>query len=69
MIVVDVSVAARRVGLPDLDQSVGHGATVAIEDAAADKDALADGLAGVLAREIVIVLADRFVTKNRSGNL
>src|SRR5579883_1565567 len=48
MLIVDVSVATRRVGLPDLDEGVGNRASVAVEDAPTDDDALAERFSGVL---------------------
>jgi len=54
MLVADMDVAAAGIGLPDLDQRVGHAATVLVEHMAVHDDALADRLAAVLGGEIVV---------------
>ena len=51
-----VAVAPGGVGLPDLDQRVAERLPVAVEDAARDDDPLAERLALVLAREVVVEL-------------
>ena len=57
---VDVMVvAARGVRLPDLDQRAAQRAAVLVEHAAADDDPLAERLARVLARQVVVELGDR----------
>src|ERR1700677_1564410 len=51
-----VHVTAGRVGLPDFDQRVAHGAAVLIEDAAGDDDAFAERLAVAsrVARQVAV---------------
>ena len=52
---VDLVRTARCVGLPDLDQRLRRRVrSVLVEDAAFDEDALAEGLAGVLPREVTV---------------
>ena len=58
-----VAVAAARVGLPDLDQRVRHRPAVVLLDVAVDDDPLALRLALVLAREVVVELADAVVAE------
>ena len=53
MLVDPVHVAPGRVGLPDLDQRLGHRPAVLVQHPACDDDALAERLAGMLAREVV----------------
>ena len=52
--VVLVPVTAGGIALPDLDQRVRHRAIVFVEDPAADDDALAKRVTGVLAREVAV---------------
>ena len=49
-----VRVAAGRVRLPDLDERLRHGPAVLVEHAPFDDDPLAQRLAGMLAREVVV---------------
>lgn len=53
-----VGVAARRVGLPDLDQLAADRAPVAVEQPAGDRDPLTDRFALVLPGEVVVDLGD-----------
>src|ERR1035438_3833640 len=64
MIVLRVPVTASRVSLPNLDQRVGNGTAVVIQYPASDDDALALRLSCMLAREIMIGLANRARAKN-----
>src|SRR5581483_778656 len=68
MLIVLVLVAAGRVRLPDLDQRVGHGATVFIQHAPADDDALAERFAGTLLGEIFVVRSEDLVPEQRTGD-
>ncbi len=62
-------VAAGGVGLPDLDQRVGDRAAVAVEHPAADDDPLPLRLAGVLAGQVVVELAEPALAEQRPGDL
>src|SRR5574341_400876 len=64
-----VRVAARGVRLPDLDQRVRHGLAALVEHAAADDDALAERIALVLAREVVVGRLHIAVAEYRAGDL
>ena len=63
MLVDLVAVAAGGVGLPDLDQRVADGRPSASSTRPRDDDALAQRLALVLAREVVVELADGVVAR------
>ena len=68
MLVAVVAVAAGGVRLPDLDERVADRPPVAIvEHAAGDDDALAERLAAVLPREVVVELGDVVVAERRAG--
>jgi hypothetical protein len=70
VVLVDlVSVAARGVGLPDLHELTGERLPVAAEHPTAYDDPLAEGLARVLPREIVVELADVGLAVDRSRQL
>ena len=69
MVVTRVPVSAGRIALPQLDQRVRHGPAVLVEHAARDDDALAQRLAGVLPREVVVDLADRQVAVDGRGEI
>ena len=69
MRVDDVCVAAGGVRLPDLDELPAERPAGAIDDAAADDDSLAEGLARMLAREIVVERPDRPFAEGRPGQL
>src|SRR5438105_14826054 len=58
MLVLLVEIATGGIGLPELDYRVPDRPAVAVEDAAADDNALAQRLAGVLPRQIVLPGAD-----------
>ncbi|GAA2912864.1 hypothetical protein GCM10020221_05770 [Streptomyces thioluteus] len=64
-----VGVSARRVGLPYLDQLAADGAAAAVEYPAADGDAFAQRLPGVLPRQVVVEGADRGRAEDRAGQL
>ncbi len=66
-----VAVAARGVGLPDLDQRVGHRPAVFVEHAAVDDDALAHRHAAVLEvhRQVVVERAEVVMAEGRAGDL
>ena len=59
MLVDLVAVAAAGVRLPDLDERVADRPAVLVEHAAGDDDPLAERLALVLPRQVVVELADR----------
>ena len=65
-----VLVASGGVRLPDLDERAAQGLPLGVEHAAAERDSLADRLAGVLAREVVVELAeDALATELWTGDL
>ncbi len=66
MVVDRIHVAPRRVGLPDLDESVADRLSVAVEDASSDDDPLAKGLASVLPCEVGVLRPYRYASKDRS---
>ena len=68
MLVYGVVVTPGGIGLPDFDESVGDGASVFIEYAAADDDALAERGCGVLLGEIAGLGVDHGRVKNRAGD-
>ena len=59
MVIGDVDVAARRIALPNLDERAGHWFASFVHDSARHDDPLADRLACMLPREIVVRLANR----------
>ncbi|MCY1370118.1 hypothetical protein D9M69_571980 [compost metagenome] len=67
MLVDLVHVAARGVGLPQLDQRVGHRAAAFVEHLAREDHAFAQRLAvdARVAREVVVELADAVVAVHR----
>src|SRR5690348_13995721 len=67
--VVPVPVASGRVGLPDLDQGLRDGAAVLVQHATGDDDALTQRLAGMLAREIIVVWPDVVIIEYGSRDL
>src|SRR5690606_41349798 len=56
-----------RVGLPDLHQLPGDGASVAVQATPGDGDALPDGLPGVLPGEVVVDVGDVPVPERGGG--
>lgn len=68
MVVADVQVAPGSVSLPDLNQSVWNGASVVVKDPAANDNALSQGLAPVLARQVVVGFGDAGVPIDRSSD-
>ena len=66
MIVHDVTVASGGVGLPELHQRVADRPAVLVQHAAADDDALAERLAGVLAGQIGVGFTDRAIAIDRA---
>ena len=68
-VVAGLPVTARRVGLPDLDQRVGHRFAVGVEHAAAHDDPLPDGLAVVLAGQVAVAVLDPALAEQRTGDL
>jgi hypothetical protein len=64
-----VRIAASRIRLPDLDERVGQRPPVLVHHASGQDDALADGLAGVLPREVVLRRGERAVRVRRAGEL
>ena len=69
VLVDPMAIATGRVGLPDLDQRVANGAAVAPEHATADDDALAQGLARVLRRQIAVARAHVVRPERRAGQV
>ena len=68
-VVDDVAVAAGGVGLPHLDQRVGHRAAVAVEHPAVDQDPLAHGLAAVAQGQVGVLGRDPVLAEHRPGDL
>ena len=64
-----MGIATGGIRLPDLDQLAAHRLAVDPEHAAADDDPLAEGLTGVLPREVVVELADLPITEDGAGQL
>jgi hypothetical protein len=60
-----MKVPACRVALPQLDQRICQRTSVLVDNPAGDDDALAEWLTGVMAREIVVGLADRQMSEQR----
>src|SRR6185312_16010587 len=60
-----VAVASARIGLPDLDQRASDRPPVLVEDPPGDGDPLADRLARMLPRQVVVELADRVLAEDR----
>ena len=69
MLVDPVPVPSGRIALPQFDQRVGHGTAIVVEHASADSDALAQRLAFMLARQIVVRFADIVVAEDRARSL
>ena len=67
VLVADVNVAPAGIGLPYLDQRVRHAAAVLVKHMAVHDDALAERLAGVLARQVIVALAHGLVAIDRAG--
>src|ERR1022692_1863170 len=65
VIVAVVKVASRRVGLPDLDQSMWHWTSIFIEHAPGYDDAFAKRLPRVLTRQVVVSFTDVVMPVNR----
>src|SRR5213076_2704310 len=66
MLVALVVVAAAGVGLPDLDERVGHRPAVFVEHAPVHDDALAERLAGMLFGQVVVARPDAVVAVHGS---
>src|SRR6266516_2210171 len=69
MLVALMDIAAAAVGLPDFDQRVGHAPAVFVEHAAVHDDALAERLAGMLLRQVLIARPDAVMAVDRAGKL
>src|ERR1700733_10175953 len=69
MVVTAMKIAPSGVRLPDLDESVSQWAAVVVPHLTSDNDALAEGLAFVPRREIVLAFGDGIVPVNRAGAL
>ena len=65
----DVPVAAGGVGLPHLDQGVGHRAAVAVEHPPVDEDPLAHRLAAVAQRQVGVLGLHPVLAEHRAGDL
>jgi hypothetical protein len=68
-VVDDVPVAPGGVGLPDLDERVGHGPAVAVEHPPEDEDPLADRLPAVAQRQVRVLGPDPVLAEHRTGDL
>ena len=69
MIVPMMSIAAGSIGLPNLDQSVRNGPAIFVENAPGQNDSFAQGIATMLASQIVVCLTDALMSKYRPGYL
>jgi len=69
MLVIDMFVAARGVRLPNLDECVPNGPSVAVKNASADDDALAQRFARMLRSQIVIFFPDFLMPVDWSRDL
>src|SRR4030081_2044364 len=67
VVIVLVRITPGRIGLPDFDQRIGHGLAVFIEHASCDDYALAERLAGMLMRQVVVSCLDVFMAEYRTG--
>src|SRR5690606_9582078 len=69
--VILVTVPAAGVGLPDLDQGIGHGLTVLIKHTTVNNDALTDRQrTGVeVQQQVVVVLDEEKVNEIRDGGI
>src|SRR4051794_19424949 len=67
MLVDYMDVTPAGISLPNLDQCIGHAATVFIQHMTVHNDALAERLTFLLGGEIAVVLAHRLVAVNRAG--
>ena len=65
----NVAVAPCRVRPPDLDQLAAERLAVGAEQPAREQDPLAERLAVVLSRQVVVELADRPVSERRAREL
>lgn len=69
MLILDMSVPARGVRLPNLDQRIWNRPSITVQNSSANDDALAQRFARVLRSQIVILFPNPFVPINRSRNL
>src|SRR5690349_18544483 len=69
MLVLGMSVAAGRVGLPNLDEGARDGPSITVKNASAHDDALAEGFTRMLCSQIVVFFSYSFMPEDRSGNL
>src|SRR5439155_6269978 len=70
VVVVDgVAISSRGVGLPQLDQRMRDGPAVLVEHASGHNDALADGLALVLTRQVAVSRLDVAISEHWTGDL
>src|SRR5262249_51637330 len=69
VVVVVVAIAPGSVALPELNQGARDRAAVLVQDPPGDDDPLAERLAGVLTRQVVVGFADRAVAEQRAGEL
>ncbi len=64
-----IDVPARGVGLPDLDQRVAHGASVAVQHTTGQDDALAERLASMLPRQVRVLRLYLYAPERRTAPL
>ena len=69
MLITHVSVPARRIRLPNLDERVWDRASVAVENTSADNDAFTERLTRMLNGQIVIFFSDLFMSIDWTRNL
>ena len=68
VLVILVHIPPACVRLPDFDQRVWHGASIVVEHSPGNADALPNGFARMLARQIIVVLSDVVVAEDRAGD-
>ncbi len=68
MAILRMRIAAGRVSLPNLDEGVGNGPPILIEDTPADDDALANRLATVEVGQVGIAWSDDLAPEARAGD-
>src|SRR6202046_284816 len=68
MLVALVQVAARRVGLPDLNEGISQWPSIFVQHLTADDDAFAERVAGMLVREVAGLHINRGCCEGRPGD-
>src|SRR5262249_7044588 len=68
MLIFRMPVSAGRIRLPNLDQGVRDGTSVAVEHTSCNNNALAERFACMLDRKVIVVFTNLLVTVNWSGD-